>query len=90
LEALLGVHGVEGLGMGGQDGLQGFPEILQQMKTVRDLGRLWGALLGAFGIRTCPIPRNHLHSGVLPEPLGHRRSGAIGQQSNGLAALQVD
>ena len=90
LSALLGVDSVEGLGMRGQDGFQGFPEILQEMEAIRDLGRLWGALLGAFGIRTRPIPRDHLHAGVRPEPLRHRRGRPVWQQGNGLAALQVD
>ena len=64
---------------------EGFGEVLQQLKAVRDLGGLRGPLPGALGVRTCPIPRDHLHAGMRPEPLGHRRGRPVWQQGNGLA-----
>src|SRR6266566_3636389 len=59
------------------------------MEAVRDLGRLRGSLPRPLGIRTRPIPRNHLDPGMLPQPLRHRCGRPIRQQRNGLAALQV-
>ena len=75
--------------MRGEDLVQGFPEILQQMKTVRDLGRLGRALPSAFRIGARPIPGDHLHSGVRPEPLGHRLGGPIREELHGLAAFEI-
>ena len=70
--------------------VQRLPEMLEQMKAVGDLGRLWGALPGALGIRTRPIARDDLHTRMLAPPLRHRRSRAVGQQGDGLAAFQID
>ncbi len=75
--------------MRGEHLVQRFREILQQMKAVRNLGGAGRALTGALGIRTRPIPRDHLHPGVLPEPLRHGLGGALREQGHGLAALQV-
>ena len=75
--------------MRGEDLVQRFPEILQQMKAISNLGRLGRALTSALGIGARPIPRNHLHPGGLPEPLRHRLGRALRQECYGLAALQV-
>jgi len=70
--------------------VQRLPEMLEQMKAVGDLGRLWGALPGALGIRTRPIARDDLHTRMLAPPLRHRRSRAVRQAGDGLAALEID
>ena len=51
-----GIDGVEGLAMRGEHLGEDFGEVLQQMKTVCDLGGRGGALTCALGIGTRPIP----------------------------------
>ena len=70
--------------------VQGFPEILQQMKAVCDLDGRGRALACALRIGARPIPGDDLHPGMLPEPLGHGLGRAIREQRHGLAALQID
>ena len=60
------------------------------MKAVRDLGGRGCPLARALGIGARPIPRDHLHPWVLPEPLRHGLGGAIREERHGLAALQID
>ena len=74
----------------GEDLVQRFPEILQHMEAVRDLGRRRRAVPSAFRIGTRPIARDDLHPGMLPEPLCQGRRRAFWQERHGLAALQVD
>ena len=81
---------MKGVVMCSEDLVERFPKILQHMKAISNLGRLGRALTRALGIRTRPIPRNHLHPGVLPEPLRHRLGGAFREQGHRLAAFQVD
>src|SRR5919108_2566177 len=38
----------------------------------------------AFRIGARPVPRDHLHAGVRPEPLGHRLGGPIWEELHGL------
>ena len=52
---------IEGVVMRGEDLVQGFPEILQQMKAIGDLGGLGRALTSALSIGARPIPCDHLH-----------------------------
>ena len=59
------------------------------MKTIHHLGSRGRALASALGIRARPIPGDHLHPWVLPQPLRHRLGGTIREQCHGLPALQV-
>ena len=81
---------VECLAVRAEHLVQRFPEILQQMKTVRDLGGRRRPVPCAVGIGGRPIPRDDLHPGVLPEPLGYGLGGALREQGHGLAALEID
>jgi hypothetical protein len=71
------IDGLQGLSIGGEHLVQRFPKILEQMKTVRDLRGVGRALACTLGIRTRPIPCDHLHPGMLPEPLRDSVSRAI-------------
>ena len=70
--------------------VQRFPEILQQMKAVRDLDGLGRALARPLSIGGRPIAGDHGYSRMLLEPLGEGRCGAIREERHGLAALQID
>src|SRR5262249_51764588 len=65
-----GIDGLQGAVMRGEDGLQGFRQVLQQMEAVRHLGGRGRALACPLSIRARPVPRDHLDPRVLPEPLG--------------------
>jgi hypothetical protein len=80
----------EGVVMRGEDLVQTCCQILEQMKTVCHLERLGRALTSALGIDARPIPRNHLHSWVLLEPLAYRLGRTIREQRHGLATLQIN
>jgi hypothetical protein len=85
-----GIHRGEGLAMCGEDLVQSFRQVLQEMKAVSDLDGGGGTLVCAVGIGFRPITRDHLHSRMLPEPLRQGRRGAIGKERDRLAALEID
>ena len=58
------------------------------MKAVRHLRSAGGAVACALGICTRPIPCDHLHARVLPQPLRDRLGGPLWEQGHGLVALQ--
>ena len=68
---------------------EGFGEVLQQMKAVRHLRGARGAVACALGIRTGPIPCDHLHPRVLAQPLRHRFGGPLREQRHGLSTFQI-
>ena len=76
--------------MHGEDLVQSFSEILQQLKTVRDLGGFGCPLVRAISIGFRPITGDDLHPQMFPEPLGQRLGGAIREERDRLAALQID
>src|SRR5712691_2220067 len=85
-----GVDGVEHLAMRGEHLGQGFRQVLQEMKTVRDLGGGGGPLARTLSIRLRAVTRDDLHPWMLPEPLRHGVRGAIREEGHGLTALQID
>jgi hypothetical protein len=70
--------------------LQGLSDILQQVKAVRDLDCLGGALTGAVRIGFRPIACNDLDSRMSLKPLRQGASFAIVQEGHGPAALEVN
>jgi hypothetical protein len=81
---------VEGLAMGGEDLVQGFCEVLEEMKSVGHLEGRGRALMRAIGVGFRPIPRDHLHPWMLSEPVGQGLGGTIREERYRLAALQID
>jgi len=75
--------------MRGEDLLQGFRQVLQEMETVRDLRGVGRALACTLGIRARPIPRDDLHPGMLPQPLRDGLGGTIREEFHGLAACEI-
>ena len=59
------------------------------MKTVGDLLGLGRGLIGCGGIRPTPIARDDLDLGMLSKPGDERFGGAVGQQIDGIAFLQI-
>ncbi len=76
--------------MHGEHLRQGFREVLEQMKAVRDLGRRGGSLACALRIGLGAVTRDDLHPRMLPEPLRHGVGGALGQERHGVVALLID
>src|SRR5262249_58728713 len=64
---ICGIDGLQGALLGGEDGLQGFRQVLQQMETVRNLRGVGRALACTLGIGARPIPRDDLHPGMRSE-----------------------
>jgi hypothetical protein len=81
---------VEYLAMAGEHLVQRSCQVLEQMKTVGDLDRRGCALVRAIGVSFRVIPRNHLHPRMLLEPLGQGLGGTIWEESDRLAALQIN
>jgi len=76
--------------MGEKHLVQGFPEILQQMKAVRDLRGCRGPLPRALGLGSRAIPCDHLAPWRLLEPLRDGVGGTIREERDRGAALQID
>ena len=60
------IDGLERLTVRVEDLLKGFHQILEHMKPIGDLGRLWCPLTRTVGIGFGPIARDDLHSRVCP------------------------
>jgi hypothetical protein len=69
--------------------LDGFAEVLQQMKAIGDLLRLRRALTRRLGIEASTVAADYLHVGMVPEPIGGGRSRTIRQHVNNHTTLQV-
>ena len=54
-----------------QEGLDGFPQVFDQMKPIHDLDGLRGATANAVRIEGTPIPTDHGHRRMLGEPVRH-------------------
>ena len=59
------------------------------MEAVGHLCGARGAVACALGVRTRPIPCDHLDTRVLAQPLRDWLSGPLREQGHGLVALQV-
>lgn len=69
---------------------QGFCQVLDQVEAIRHLGGLRRPVPGAVGIGFRAIPCDDLHARVGLEPLRERVALAVREQSDGLAALQIN
>ena len=70
--------------------LQGLGHILEQVKAIRDLDRLGGALAGAVRIGFRPIAGNDLDPRMAAQPLGQGAGVAIGKERHGVVPLHID
>jgi hypothetical protein len=85
-----GIASVEHGAMGEKHLVQGFPEILQQMKAVRDLRGCRSPVPRALSIGRRAIARDDLAPWMLPEPPSEGRGRAIREERDWVAALQID
>jgi hypothetical protein len=69
---------------------QRIPQVLEQMPAIGHLHSIRRTLSGPLGIRPGPIPTDDLNSWMLLEPVGKRCGGAIRQEIDHGAALDVD
>jgi hypothetical protein len=78
-EVVRGVDGCDQTGaVAGNGAFDGVGEVVPQMPPVRHLQRLGGAGPGAFGVGTGAVPADDLDAGMLAQPCGQGRGGAIG------------
>jgi len=77
-------------GMTVQHPLQCIIEILEQMKAVGDLHRVWRTLGGALGVVGEAIPADDFNLRMLLEPGRHRRRRTVRQQIDDTALLEID
>jgi hypothetical protein len=76
--------------MGVEHLLEGFHQILQQVKPVGDLGGLRRSLARPIGIGSGSVARDDLDPRVGPQPLRQGLGLPIGQQGDRLPAFQLD
>jgi hypothetical protein len=74
-----GIDRIESRAMEGEDLVQGFSQVLHEMKAVGNLDSCRSALLCALGVGFRPIPGDHLHARMLLEPVGEGLGCTIGQ-----------
>lgn len=74
----------------GEQPLERFAQIHQQVPTVRDLDRPGRALARAFGISASPIATEDLDARMILQPGGERCGGSLRQYINHLMAFLVD
>lgn len=85
-----GIDRVEHRAMGGEDLIQGFCQVLEEVKPVGDLDSRRCPLVSAIGVRLRPITGDDLHAGMLLEPVGQGLGGAIGEERHRPVALQIN
>jgi hypothetical protein len=68
---------------------KGLYQVLDQMKSIRDLNCLWGAFGGAIRIRQGSVTGDHFHFRMRLQPALERRSFAIRQQIDHTALFQI-
>jgi hypothetical protein len=90
LLAQRGIDRIEHLAMRGEDLIQGFRQVLEEVKPVGNLDGRGCPLVRAIGVRWRPITGNDLHPRMLLEPVGQGLSRAIGEKRHRLMALQID
>jgi len=69
--------------------LQGFPKILRHVPAVDHLDRVWRPPRRAVTIHDPPIAGDHRDPRVRPQPGDDRLGGAVGQEIDRPATLQV-
>ena len=80
---------VEHLAMRGKNLVQRFRQVLEEMKAVGDLNRRRRPVVCAIGLGFRPMARDHLDPRMPPKPLRQGRRGAIGEECDRLAALEI-
>ena len=68
---------------------KGLHQILDQVKAIRDLNRLWGAFGRAVRIRQGSVTGDQFHFRMRLQPTLKRGSFAVGQQINDTALFQI-
>ena len=72
-----------------EDLLQGRRQILQQMKPIGNLGRLWSPLANPCPIGFSAVTGHHRDVGMRLEPIGNGFSRPILQDIDGTAAFEI-
>jgi hypothetical protein len=82
-------HRAQVASVGSERHLQRLGQVLQQVEAVCHLNGCGGAVVGALGIRTGAVARDHRDAGVLAQPGRERARLAVGQQRHGTASVEV-
>jgi hypothetical protein len=69
--------------------LDGGPQVLQKMKTVRDLFSLRRSLFGSLSVQPASVPAHNPDTRMTFEPICNRLSRAIGKDVDYLPPLQI-
>jgi hypothetical protein len=76
--------------VGGERHLQRLGQVLHQVEAVRDLHSSGRAVVGALGIGTSAVARDHRHTGVLAQPPRQGVRLAVGQQRHRPVPIEID
>jgi hypothetical protein len=81
--------GLQGRALIMQEGLDGFPQVFDQMKPIYDLDSVGRAPANAIRIEGAPIAANDGHRGMLGQPVRNEVRGALRQEIKDVVILQV-
>lgn len=73
-----------------EETLQHISDVLQQVKPIRDLDRLWRTLTGTLGVIWRAIPRDDFDARMVLEPLFQSGRRAVWQQVDRTMTFEVD
>jgi hypothetical protein len=86
----VGFGGAQTASVTGHAPLDGFAQVLPQVEPVGDLHRVRRSGTGALGIRSRPVPADHVHAWVRAQPVTQPVGIAAGQQVQRLTGFAVD
>ena len=76
--------------MGVKHRVEGFGQVLQQVKAVGNLDRVWGTWPGAVCIGSGPIAGDHADAGIGLQPSGHGLGLTIRQEGECSTPLEIN
>ena len=84
------MDGLKGVAMGVKSLVEGLHEVLHQVKAVRNLDRVGGALPASVRIGSGPIPGDHTDAGMGLSPQGHGFGLTIGPEGERSTPLEIN
>src|SRR6266576_1464345 len=84
------MDGLKGVAMGVKSLVEGLHEVLHQVKTVRNLDRVWGTWPASVRIGSGPLPGDHTDAGMGLPPQGHGFGCPIGPEGECSTPLEIN
>ncbi len=81
---------VAGVTVAQQQAVDRLDHVAHEVETVDDVDGVGRALADAFGVAAVAVAHRDFDARMLPQPVGHDRDRAIGQQIDHPARFQVD